>query len=451
MRSSGRQAPAGVGVVVVGRKRGAVPAGLIDRMAVPDFCLAPALQALVHREHLTEAVVLSTCLRTEIYVAASSAHGALSDVRSFLREWVPGEPEPDDDDLYSFCGEEAVSHLFRVASGIDSAILGEGEILRQVRKAWKLAEREDAAGRVLTPLFRHSLEVGKRARSETAISRGTTSFSQAAVAMAEEHFGGLQGRSVLVVGAGAMGRGVSRALTSVPRIGDVMFANRTSSRASALAEQLGGQPVEMNRLTGAIERADLLVTSTAATNVLVSQADVRATLPARSGRPLLVVDMAVPRDVDPAVGDLPSVTLKNMDDLKAFSELGMSGRRKEIHAVSRIVDDEVRRFLELAAQRETAPLVAALHQRAEHLRQAELTRYRTQLANLDEGEWAAVEALSRGLLAKLLHEPSVQIKEAAGSPQQDQFLEAVRTLFALDGNRNDQVWSSQSLGSAERA
>jgi len=282
MRSSDRQAPAGVGVVVVGLKRGAVPAGLIERMAVPDFCLPPALHALLQREHLTEAVVLSTCMRTEVYVAGSSAHGAASDVRSFLREWVPGEPEPDDDATYSFCGEEAVSHLFRVAAGIDSAILGEGEILRQVRRAWKLSESENAAGPVLTPLFRHSLEVGKRARSETAISRGTTSFSQAAVAMATEHFGGLQDRSVLVVGAGAMGRGVSRALSSVPRVGDLMFANRTSSKASALAERFGGQPVEMVHLAGALERADLVVTSTAASNLVVRRSDVRAALPAGS-------------------------------------------------------------------------------------------------------------------------------------------------------------------------
>lgn len=417
----------------MGLKRGSLPSDLIERMTVPDICLPPTLHELLRGEHLTEAVVLSTCMRTEIYVAGSSLHDAVADVRSFLREWGRGEFEAYDDFLYSFCGEEAVSHLFRVASGIDSAILGEGEILRQVRKAWQLAERETAAGPVLTRLFRHSLEVGKRARSETAISRGTTSFSQAAVAMAAAHFGSLQGRTVLVVGAGAMGRGVSRALTSVPRIGDVMFANRTASRASDLADQFGGRPVAMDRISGALERADLVVTSTAAPTALVKRADVSAVLPARSGRPLLIVDMGVPRDVDPAVSDLPSVTLKSMDDLKDFAEVGLSGRRKEIDAVSRIVDDEVRRFLELTAQRETAPMVAALHQRAEHWRQTELDRYRLRLADLDEREWAAVEALTRGLLAKVLHEPSVQIKAAAGSHQRDLLLAAARTLFALDG------------------
>jgi len=235
-----------------------------------------------------------------------------------------------------------------------------------------------------------------------------------------------------------MGRGVSRALTSVPHVGDLMFANRTWSKASALAERFGGQAVEMVRLAGALERADLVVTSTAASNVVVRQSDVRAALQARSGRPLLIVDMAVPRDVDPTVGDLPGVTLKSMDDLKAFAEVGRSGRRKEIHAVTRIVDDEVRRFLELTAQRETAPLVAALHRRAELLRQTELDRYRVRLSDLDEREWAAVEALTRGVLAKVLHEPSVQIKAAAGSPHGDQFLAAARTLFALDGDRDGQ-------------
>jgi glutamyl-tRNA reductase len=424
--------PTGVGVVVVGLKRGAAPTGRLDRMAVTDDCVPPVLHGLLRREHLAEAVVLSTCMRTEVYVAARSLRGAVADVRGFLREWKRGDDEPDSDFLYSHCGEEAVSHLFRVAAGIDSAILGEGDILRQVRKAWKLAERESAAGPVLTHVFRHSVEVGKRARSETAISRGTTSFPRAAVTMATEHFGSLQGRTALVVGAGAMGQGVSRALASVPRIGNVMFANRTSSRASALAKRFGGEPVELGRLSAALERADLLVTSTASSSVLLGPRDVRATLPARSGRPLLVVDMAVPRDVDPAVGDLPGVTLLSMDDLRAFAERSMSARRMEIEAVSQIVTEEVRRFLELGAQREAAPLLAALHHRAEDLRQTELIRYRTRLSDLNDREWTTIEAVTRGVLAKLLHEPSVQIKAAAGSPQGDQLLAAVRTLFALD-------------------
>jgi glutamyl-tRNA reductase len=416
----------------VGLKRDAAPSGLIERMAVTDDRVPPALDAILRRGHLTGAVMLSTCMRTEVYAAAGGVQAAVADIRNFLRDWSGGGPGSDDDFLYSFCGEEAVAHLFRVASGIDSAILGEGEILRQVRKAWELAEQAEAAGPVLARLFRHSLEVGKRARSETGISRGTTSYAQAAVSIAMEHFGSLQGRAVVVIGAGVLSRGVSGALSSVPGIEDITFANRTWSRAAALAECFGGQPVGLDRLACTLERADVLITSTAASSVLVRESDVRAVLPARNGRRLLVVDMAVPRDVDPAVGDLPGVTLLNMDDLKVYAERGRSARRNEVRAVSQIVTDEVQRFQELTAQREAAPLVAALHRRAEHLRQAELDRHRVGLADLDEQQWATVEALTRGVLAKLLHEPSVQMRAAAGSPQGDQFLAAARTLFGLE-------------------
>jgi glutamyl-tRNA reductase len=370
-------------------------------------------------------------MRTEIYAVADGFHGAMADVRNFLAEWSGREPERFADYLYSFYGGGAVSHLFQVASGIDSAILGEGEIVRQVRDAWQLAEHEDAAGPTLARLFRHAIEVGKRARSETAISRGTTSLSQAAVSMAAGRLGDLHGRTILVVGAGEMGEGIARALASVPGIGEILVSNRTWSKAAALAKRFGGQPLELGDVAAALERADLLVTSTGAPGMLVEADDLRAVLPARRGRPLLIVDIAVPRDVDPAVGNLAGVTLLNMDDLKAFVDAGMAQRRKEIGAVNKIVVDEVERFRQLTAHREVAPLVAALRDRAERLRQAELNRYGARLAGLDERERAAVESVTRGMLAKLLHEPTVRLKAASGSARGDQLTDAVRTLFDL--------------------
>jgi glutamyl-tRNA reductase len=420
-----------VAVVVVGLNHRTVPLELLERMTVSDAYLPKALHDLLGREHLSEAVVLSTCMRTEIYAVAGRFHGAMSDVRNFLGEWSGSEPEHFGDYLYSFYEDGAVSHLFQVASGIDSAILGEGEILHQVRDAWELARREEAAGPTLTRLFRHAIEVGKRARSETAISRGTTSLSQAAVSMAGERLGGLEGRTILVVGAGEMGEGMAQALAAVPGIGEILVSNRTWTKAAALAKRFGGQPLELGGLAAALERADLLLTSTGAPGVLVEADDLLAVLPARHGRPLLVVDIAVPRDVDPAVGDLPGVTLLNMDDLKAFVDAGMAERRKEIGAVNQIVAEEVGRVLELTAQREAAPLVAALRDRAEELRQAEFDRYRSRLSSLDERDRATVEAVTRGVLAKLLHQPTVQLKGAAGTTRGDQLAEAVRILFDL--------------------
>ncbi|HEV7678918.1 MAG TPA: glutamyl-tRNA reductase [Candidatus Dormibacteraeota bacterium] len=418
-------------ILVVGLSSRTAPLDILELTTVNSDALPKALHDLVRREHIAEAVVLSTCTRTEVYAVASGFHGAMADVRNFLVEWSGSQPPDFRDDLYAFYGDEAASHLFRVSSGIDSPLLGEGEIVRQVREAWDAARREGAAGQTLSSLFRHAIEVGKRARSETAISRGTTSLSQAAVAMAAERLDGLLGRTALVVGAGEMGRGIAQALASVAGAGEILVANRTSSKAIALAERVRGRPLQLDHLVTALEGTDLVVTSTGSPDVQLTADDVRSALPGRRGRPLMIVDVAVPRDVDPAVGDLPGVTLLNMDDLKAFVDASIAQRRHEVGAVNQIVAEEVERFFQLLAHREAAPVVAALRQLGEQLRQEELDRHRARLTGMTEQERAVVESVTRGILAKLLHEPTVRLKAASGSARGDQLTDAVRTLFAL--------------------
>lgn len=418
-------------VVVVGLNNRTLPLEILERMTVSSTNLPKALHDLLGREHLTEAVVLSTCMRTEVYAAAGRFHGAMSDIRNFLAEWSGTDPECFGDHLYSYYEDAAANHLFRVASGIDSAVIGEGEVLRQVRQAWESARAEGAAGPVLARLFRHAVEVGKRARSETAITRGITSLSQAAVAMAAERLGSLEGRTVLLVGAGEMGEGMAQALAAVPGIGRTLVANRTWAKAAQLAQRIGATAVELGGLGGALEEADVLLTSTGAPGILIEASDLEAVLPARQGRPLLVVDIAVPRDVDAGVGQLDGVTLLNMDDLKAFVDAAMAERRKELPAVNRIVAEEIARFSELTAEREMAPLVATLRDRVDALRAGELERYRGRLGGLTDSQRSEVEALTRSLLAKVLHEPTIQLKDAAGTVQGEQLAEAVRVLFNL--------------------
>jgi glutamyl-tRNA reductase len=248
--------------------------------------------------------------------------------------------------------------------------------------------------------------------------------------MAGERLGSLAGRTILLLGAGDMGEGMAQALGAVPGV-EVLVVNRTWTKSAALAKRFGGQAVTFGGLPAALEQADVLLTSTGAPGILLEAADLEPVLTSRGGRPLLVVDIAVPRDVEPAVGRLPGVTLLNMDDLKAFAESGVAERRKEIPAVNRIIAEEVDRFVETTVQREMAPLVAALRDQAEALRTAEFERYRVRLQGLDDRQRAAVEALTRGILAKLLHEPTVQLKEAAGSARGEQLAEAVRFLFDL--------------------
>ncbi|MDP9387132.1 MAG: glutamyl-tRNA reductase, partial [Actinomycetota bacterium] len=224
-------------VLVVGLNNRTVPLEVLERMTVSESHLAKALADLRARENLDEVVVLSTCMRTEVYATTERYHGAVVDVRNFLAELSFTPPEEFTDHLYTFYAEAGVSHLFRVVSGLDSAVLGESEILRQVRDAWERARGEHASGPVLGALFRHAVEVGKRVRTDTAIGHGTTSVSQAAVQMAAERLGGLAGRRILVLGAGEMGEGTASALAATPGLADVMVANRSWAAAAALAER----------------------------------------------------------------------------------------------------------------------------------------------------------------------------------------------------------------------
>jgi glutamyl-tRNA reductase len=370
-------------------------------------------------------------MRTEIYAVADKYHGGVQDIRNFLGEVGFLAPEEFSDHLYSFHDETAVAHLFKVAAGLDSAVVGESEILGQVRDAWERARDEGAAGSQLGNLFRHAVEVGKRSRSETGIGRGTTSVSQAAVEMAAERLGSLEGKRILVLGAGDMGEGVALALAGTRGIGEVMVANRTWATAVRLANRVGGRAVELGALDTALEEADVLLTVTGAPAVIVEAADLEPVMARRSGRPLLVVDVAVPRDVDAAVGALPDVTLLDMDDLKAFAAAGIAARRKEIAGVEAILAEEVLRYAAASGAREVAPVVAALRDRADELRTAELERFRSRLASLDPKQRDAVDALTRGLVNKLLHEPSVRLKQEGGTPRGERLAEALRSLFDL--------------------
>lgn len=417
-------------VVVIGLNHRTVPLDLLERLTIDDSRLPKALHDVVSRDHVSEAVVLSTCNRTEVYAVAEKFHPAYADLRNFLSEMAYLPPEAFADHLYVHDGESAASHLFTVASGLDSAVVGEAEILGQVRNAWERAQSEGAVGSRLNLLFRHALETGKRARTDTGIGRHVASVSTAAVAMAAAHLGELDGRSILVLGAGEMGDGMVRALAS-KGVRDVRIANRTRDRAEELADRVGGRAIRLADLDESLTEVDLLLTGTGATSMLLEHADIARVMASRGGRPLLVVDVAVPRDVDPAAADLPGVTLLDMDDLRAFAEAGQTERRREVDAVRALVAEELDRYVAVSSAREVAPLVAALRGRGDDVRVAELERFRARLGDLDERQLEAVEALTRGIVAKLLHEPTVGLKDVAGTPKGERLSEALRDLFSL--------------------
>ncbi len=417
-------------VIVVGLNHRTAPVELRERVAVPSSRMVKALHDLSGREHLAEVVLLSTCNRTEIYARSTKFHSAVSDVLEFLSEQGSAPPEDFSEHLYTYYDDSAVSHLFGVAAGLDSMIVGEDEILGQVRSAWQLAEAEGASGQAMARVFRHAIELGKRVRTDTAIGRRALSVSSAAVALAERTMFSLRGRSVLILGAGDVAEGLGRALIAAG-VGEVVVANRTHARAVALAERLGGRAVPLGELQDVLTSVDVLLTATDSTEVHVERADVEAVMERRGGVPLLIVDVAVPRDVDPGAAQIPGVTLHDVDDLHQLTEAAMDERRREVDTVREIIGEELERFQTDRAAREVAPLVTSLRDRAEAVRRSELLRFRTKLGALDEEARNTVDALTHGIINKLLHEPTVRLKEAAGTARGELYSDALSSLFDI--------------------
>jgi glutamyl-tRNA reductase len=419
-----------VSLLVVGLNHRTVPVELLERMTVPEEKLAKALHDLAAREHLLEVVVLSTCNRTEIYARCTHFHAAVGDVREFLAAHSGADPDEFSDHLYTYYDEAAVAHLFSVAAGLDSMIVGESEILGQVRDAWQTAVREETAPQLLSRMFKHAVESGKRVRTETGISRHPVSIPSAAVAVASEYLGDLDGARVLVIGAGQMGSGLASTLRS-RGVTDVVVANRTLSRAEQLAADIGARAVPLTDIADTLVDTDVLLTSTASSEVLVERAMVEMVMACRDGKPLLVVDVALPRDVDPGVGDVPDVTLLDLDDLKEYAQRSAERRRREIGKVREILAAEIERYRAERAAREVGPLVASLRDAAESIRRGEIERFRAKLAKLDPDARDLVDAITQGIVNKLMHEPTVRVKDAAGTPRGDYYADALASLFDL--------------------
>lgn len=414
-------------VLVVGVNHHTSPLPVLERLTLSEAAAGKAVHGLVQRDNVREAVVLATCSRTEIYLVGERFHGAFADATELLADisgMTLNELHPY---IYVEHDEAAVRHLFEVASGLDSVVLGESEILGQVRRAAALAREHGGLRATMQLLFDRALAAGKRARTETGIARGTTSISHAAVEMAAQTLGSLDGRDVLVVGAGEMGRGVATALRAAG-VRNIVVANRTPSRGAVLAATVDGQVSDLAALPAALDAASVVVTCADGATML--DADLVAARAAAG--PLLVVDIAVPRNVDPAVAGLDGVTLFDLDDLARWTETGRRQRQAVADLVAAIVADEVQRYLLDVTQRQAAPLVAQLHERAESIRNDELARYGKRLETLGERERESVEALTRAIVAKLLHGPTVRLRAEVGTPQGERNAAAVRELFDLE-------------------
>jgi glutamyl-tRNA reductase len=423
-----------VSVVVIGLQHKQAPLSLLEAVAVGDADLHKVLAALSHRRNLQETVVLSTCLRTEVYSVVDRFHDAVAEVYEVLSEHSGISTDELATRATVRFDDDVTSHLFSVTAGLESTVVGESEVVGQVRRAFEYAQEEGVCGPVLSALFRHALQTGKRVRTETGIARGTTSFAHAAVTVARGESGdGLRDKRVVVVGAGEMGLGVLRALCEIapgaaPQ--SIAVVNRSLARAQDLVRATGDPAkVRAGRLEGVhseLAVADVVLTAVAAEAHVLTAAQFSGV-----AGPMLVIDLGVPRNVDPAVGTLPTITLMDMDTLSASVSRALGDRQEEAIAARAIISDEVERFRTASRQRGAAPVVAALRARLESLRVTELERHRAQLADLTEGEWEQVDAATRAALAKMLHEPTMLLKDTAGTPRGERLVEALRILFDL--------------------
>jgi glutamyl-tRNA reductase len=423
-----------VSVVVVGLEHPGTPLELLERVAVPEEALAKTLTALRDRSNLSEAVVVSTCLRTEFYAVVERFHEGVADLQELLAAIAGTTVDSLAEHVTILFDDDVTVHLFEVAAGLRSAVLGEAEVLGQVRRAAERAESERASGPVLAGLFRRAVQAGRKVRSSTAIARGPTSLSQVAVELARSDLGGsLEGKRVVVVGAGEIADGVVDALKE-RKVEEIVVANRTTARAKSLAARAKGRAVGLSELPRVLVSADAVIVTTGASVPLLDVSLLeRATARTNAhGRDrLVVIDMGMPRNVHPAVSELENVKLFDMKDLSSRAELALIRQQGELVAAHRIVAQEVERYRSNERARGAAPVISALRQRLDELLRAELVRHRSRLAGLDEQQRQVVEAVARDVLAKLAHPPTVALKEAAGTPRGERLVEALRTLFDL--------------------
>jgi glutamyl-tRNA reductase len=406
-------------VVLVGISHHQAPVELRERAALDPERARDLARRLAGERG--EAVCLSTCNRTELYLAEDSGNEAERKAEAALLA-LEEELGPS---LYRLRDEAAALHLFRVAAGLDSMVPGEGEILGQVRGAHHLG----ATGPILDRLFRDALHAGRKARTETAIGESPASVSSAAAALAEQVFGELGGRSVLVVGAGEAGELAIKSLAA--RGAAIAFvANRTPERAQEVTGRYGGAPLSLGRVAENLEHVDVVLSSTSSPDWMLLRADVERTLHARRGRPLFLIDLAVPRDLDPAIHELDGCYLYDIDDLEAVVAETLAGRRREAERAEAIVDAEAERFREWQASLDVVPAIASLRARAEEIRTAELDR-----AKLSGAERRAAESVTAAVLNKLLHLPTIRMKQAAAAADGVIYADAVRHLFGLEDER----------------
>ncbi len=423
-------------LLLVGASHRTASVDLRERLDFSSRGLEDAVRAVIGRQSAAEAVVVSTCNRAELYVACHDPKSTIIDLQTFFSEFHRIPLEQIRPHLYALQDHDAVRHLFRVASGLDSLVVGEPQILGQVKDAFATASQVHSAGPLLNRLFHWSFGVGKRVRSETGLAEGAVSVSFAAVNLARKIFGSLAGRKVLVIGAGEMGR-LTAVHLKAQGVESVTITSRTLAHAQDLADDIGAAVTPWDTLQPSLLDSDIVITVTGSPIPILSKSQVKEAMPASRSRPLFLIDIAVPRDVDPRAGELEQVFLYNIDDLQSIVRENLERRGVEVGRADQIIDEEVLKFTNWQRSRDAVPTIVALRQHFEGIRKAELERLEPKLAALPPEARARVDEITRLMVEKLLLQPTEQLKNAGDAHLVSQYAAALSRLFGLEDKSED--------------
>jgi glutamyl-tRNA reductase len=428
---------------LIGVNHNSAPVEVRERLAIPESRLAEAMQRLAQHPGVDEGLILCTCNRVELL--ARSRNGASADLPRFLHEYFGLAPAVLEPYLYDYSEAEAIRHLFRVTSSLDSMVVGEAQILGQVKEAYATARAVGAVNSQLDLLLTRAFAVAKRVRTETAVGTSAVSVASVAVELAKKIFGSLQGKHVYLVGAGKMSELAARHLQA-HGAASIFVANRTYERARQLAAKFNGEAINFSQIYNTCDRADIVITSTGAPVAIFKREHGEMFLARRKNRPMFFIDIAVPRDVDPEMNKLDGIFVYDIDDLQQAVTSHVADRKKEAERAESIINTEVERFQARLQTLEVVPTIVSLQDHLETIRQAEIDRVRGRLGSLSPEQEMAIETLTRGIINKIMHTPISALKTAAKESEATTVVDLVRRLF----NLRDQKAAKSGSGSGER-
>lgn len=402
-----------------------------EQFAISERKVPEALRRLQAEPDIEEALILSTCNRVEFVLKVRRGRDGREALRRFVGSFYGLQYDEFASCSYVFEDYDALRHLFRVASGLDSMVVGEPQVLGQVKRAYALAKEAEAVGGVLDAVFHRLFNVAKRVRTETHVAEAPVSVSSAAVDLAERVLGDLQGKTVMIVGAGQMGELAARHFVS-KGAATVLVSNRTYAHALALAEELHGRAIRFDSIWQAMKQTDIVITSTGCPHCIISRQDMEKLMDERGHRPLFLVDIAVPRDIEPAVGELPGCTLANVDNLQEVARENLRQREEAVAAAELILAEEIAQFRERQEALQVVPTVVSLRRRMEEIRRSELARTRDLFGALTPEQEEVLETVTQGLVNKILHTPFTELKLAVARSDRSEFLDLVRSVFRLE-------------------